>query len=108
MNSSLICLPDEILLQIFARLVRPFRTVRPTELLEEGPTDYYHDLFNAALVCRRLCTTAREVLLSSPVVPFTKLDRLVRAYLDYPDLASCQKGECFLSRKYQIRMGCIL
>ncbi|KAF2646512.1 hypothetical protein P280DRAFT_544860 [Massarina eburnea CBS 473.64] len=80
-------LPDEILLRISARLVNPFQNVRAEKLLEEGPTDYYHDLNNVALLCRRLSSIVREVMLADPVVPFTKLDRLVRVYLEYPELA---------------------
>ncbi|PVI06840.1 hypothetical protein DM02DRAFT_609637 [Periconia macrospinosa] len=88
MSSSLLSFPNEILLDIASHLVNPFRSVQNDDLVEEGPTNYYRDLYNIALACRRFSTIAREVLLSDRVtVPFRKLDRLLETYIYYPHLA---------------------
>ncbi|CAI6340774.1 unnamed protein product [Periconia digitata] len=89
MESRLPSMPQEILLAIVSYLTNPLQDAAKNELPGDGPTEYYHDIYNVALSCKKISIVARDVLLSGPIfVPFAKLDRLVHTYLRYPHFAT--------------------
>ncbi|PSN63215.1 hypothetical protein BS50DRAFT_591396 [Corynespora cassiicola Philippines] len=73
--SSLLTLPDELLVQICSEV--------PGQHHERVQT-----WIDISLSCRRLCPISREVLLANPVCTLEAVTLLTRTYLQYPELAS--------------------